>query len=439
MKNRRRLSFDAATLRRLAGAQSFRRGEQYFAEGRVASLVESDGALSAKVRGSRRYQVELRVDGDDIDSSCNCPIGAEGEFCKHCVAVGLCWLGAGKSAQPARRSRAITLEDVRSHLSGWKTQALVDLIISQATRDDELRRRLLLKAAQSSGRDLDLQTYRDAIDEAVATDGFVDYRSTHEYAQQIDRVVDSLDELLQAGHVVHVIELAEHALRAVEDAMGSVDDSDGAMGSILERLEDLHYAACGRARPDPEELAARLFEWEMRTDWDTFSGAVERYAEILGKSGLAQYRALAEERWASVPELQQRQERRAFDQDRFRITQIMESLARQRQDLEALVAVKKRDLSSAYGYLQIAEAYREARQYDAALEWAQEGIKAFPKRTDSRLREFLADEYHRRGRHEEAIALAWVDYCDSPGLDRYQICARTPSAATRGHSGASRR
>jgi hypothetical protein len=39
----------------------------------------------------------------------------------------------------------------------------------------------------------------------------------------------------------------------------------------------------------------------------------------------------------------------------------METLARRSGDVEAIVAVKKRDLSSAYDYLQIAETYRQAR------------------------------------------------------------------------------
>ena len=105
---------------------------------------------------------------------------------------------------------------------------------------------------------------------------------------------------------------------------------------------------------------------------------------------------------------------------RFRITHIMETLARQTGDVEAVVAVKKRDLSLAYHYLQIAETYKDARKHDLALEWAERGVKAFPERTDSRLREFLAEEYHRRKRHDEAMALIWAEFAESPILDQYK-------------------
>jgi len=76
-------------LRRLAGARSFQRGEDYFAAGQVASLVEHAGKLTATVQGTEDYRVTLSARGGVLDYDCTCPIGADGAFCKHCVAVGL--------------------------------------------------------------------------------------------------------------------------------------------------------------------------------------------------------------------------------------------------------------------------------------------------------------------------------------------------------------
>ena len=229
-----------------------------------------------------------------------------------------------------------------------------------------------------------------------------------------------MEELLKEGHPVEVIELAEHALKAVEEAMGSVDDSDGYMGGILQRLQDLHHKACRKGKPDPEALARRLFEWELRTDYDTFYGAAATYADLLGKKGVAVYQQLADAEWTKVPAIGPGRDDPEKYGKRFRITHIMETLARQTGDVEAIVAVKKRDLSFAYHYLQIAETYKTARQHDLALEWAERGIKTFPERTDSRLREFLAEEYHRRKRHDDAMALIWAEFTESPSLEQYK-------------------
>jgi uncharacterized Zn finger protein len=108
----------------------------------------------------------------------------------------------------------------------------------------------------------------------------------------------------------------------------------------------------------------------------------------------------------------------------------MESLAHTTGDVEALVAVKSRDLSSAYSFLKIAEIYHEAGQHDHALEWAEHGAQAFPEKTDSRLREFLAEEYHRLHRHAEAMEQVWALYVNAPNLGTYrQLKEHTVRAA----------
>lgn len=76
----------------------------------------------------------------------------------------------------------------------------------------------------------------------------------------------------------------------------------------------------------------------------------------------------------------------------------------------------QRDLSMAYHFLQIATLYQRSGKDDLALAWAEKGILAFPVRADGRLREFFATEYHRRKRHEEAMALAWASFSDQPIL-----------------------
>ena len=97
----------------------------------------------------------------------------------------------------------------------------------------------------------------------------------------------------------------------------------------------------------------------------------------------------------------------------------MAALARQSHDPDSLVEIKRRDLSHAYSFLQIAEIYREAGRHYKALDWAEQGMKSFPQ-ADSRLVEFLAVEYHRRSRHDDAMKLIWNQFVVSPFLKNYQ-------------------
>ncbi|MFI5398383.1 MAG: SWIM zinc finger domain-containing protein [Candidatus Binatia bacterium] len=414
---------DRALLSRMAGQRTYGRGVDYFEGGLVRSLAAHDGTVTATVRGTRSYRVKLWMDDRTLGYSCTCPVGVEGTFCKHAVAVGLDWLAenaGGKARKDRTKQRSVTMDDVRAHLDRQDKTALVKLLLDHAMDDDRLRERLLMRTAREGKKGINLETFRKAIDHAIEPGEFVDYHSMYEYTRGIMEIIDSIADLLKDGHAAEVVELTEHGISAVEDCLGSVDDSDGHLGGILEQLQELHHRACRKAKLDPITLAERLFAWELRTDWDVFYGAAATYKDALGKQGLARYRQLAEDEWARVPALSARSKDTDRYSKRFRITHIMETLAQATGDVDVLIAVKSRDLSHAYAYLQIAETLRAAGRLDEGLEWAERGVKAFPERTDSRLREFLADEYHRRRRHDDAMNLIWAAYMEAPHLEHYK-------------------
>ncbi|MBV8607097.1 MAG: SWIM zinc finger family protein [Singulisphaera sp.] len=60
------------------------RGQSYFAKGRVALTAAKVGEVMARVRGTAKYRVRLRVRGGKLHVSCTCPyFGPQGEPCKH--------------------------------------------------------------------------------------------------------------------------------------------------------------------------------------------------------------------------------------------------------------------------------------------------------------------------------------------------------------------
>ena len=60
------------------------RGQSYFAKGRVALTASKVGEVIARVRGTAKYRVRLRVRGGKLLVSCTCPyFGPQGEPCKH--------------------------------------------------------------------------------------------------------------------------------------------------------------------------------------------------------------------------------------------------------------------------------------------------------------------------------------------------------------------
>jgi uncharacterized Zn finger protein len=129
---------------RMADAGSLERGADYAARGRVHGLAHDGEVVVAEVVGGRRYRVRLWAEDDDVAHACTCPVGEDGRFCKHCVAVGLAWIAARAPAADAQPS----LADVRAHLAGLGAEALVELLMEQAAVDERLRRRLSLEAVR---------------------------------------------------------------------------------------------------------------------------------------------------------------------------------------------------------------------------------------------------------------------------------------------------
>ena len=412
----------------------FQRGQEYYQDGAVTGLRQYRGKVSATVAGSQNYQVKLWEENGELGYECSCPDGRDYEFCKHCVAVGLALLeqtgsketGGNKSTRKTLRKKArkeISADDIHAWLQKQDAVTLADLLVEQAMDDQNLYRKLQLRVADNMGGDTNISVVKKTLGEAILPGYFIDYHAAYGYAKTVESAIDSIEALLKSGQADAVIQLTEFALHKAEDAVENMDDSDGYMHGIFERLQTLHLEACHKAKPDPQVLAKRLFKWELTGEWEVFLGAAARYADVLGKSGMECYRELAQAEWRKVKPLT-RGARKPADHEvahgRFTITYIMETLAQQTGDVEELVEVLRHDLSHPYSFLRIAEAYKEAGKADKALEWAERGISTFPDTRDSRLLEFVVDEYHRLKRQDEAMGLMWQLFTDRPGLEQYR-------------------
>lgn len=375
----------------------------------MTDLVQTRAAIRAAVAGSEDYRVVLRPAGRALEWSCTCPLGEEGTFCKHAVAAGLAWLareGAGGD----------DLAAVRAHLESESRESLVELLVDQAANAPELRARLEA-AALRRGAPRDMKAMKDAVGKAFAVRGFVGHRHMRALMARADGVAHLLRELLRKKRVAEAAELAGYAMRRGIAAYGSTDDSGGGFGETLRGLAALHLEICRAAKPDPEAFARDLFDLQMSDEWGFFAFA--DYAPLLGKKGLARYRALTEAAWEKVPPLQPGA-KRDYETRRSLIAAIMEALARHEGDVDALVRVHGRDLTHPYRFLEIAGILAEAGRHGEALAWAERGRKAFPGNLDSRLVDFLTAAYHREKRDEDALALAWELFEQRPGLEEYK-------------------
>jgi tetratricopeptide (TPR) repeat protein len=416
-------------LLRLSGDRSFGRGKAYFVEGRVEGLLVRERTVTATVEGSRRYRVRFELGSGGIEEhDCSCPMGDDGDFCKHCVAVGLALLQEGVEAPKGKGKRKVkpagekppTWEDVAAHVRAMPQGELAGLVLEAAKKEDGLYRRLVRATAAASGSSSAAAACRAELANAFTVDGFVDYHEAWGFAQGMEDAVDSLEALLKSGAASECIELAEFAFERLDRAVGRMDDSDGESSVVAEKLSEIHLTACKTAKPDPEVLAARLFELELADEWGWWDHTVRAYAPVLGKRGVAAFRRLAEAQWTQVPARGPGTNRGAFDGRRSTLQGIMEDLAELDGDVDALVAIKSRDLSSSYAYGQIVATLEQARRHEEAVTWAEKGVRAFPDTYDAELPDFLAVDYLKKGRSEDAMALIWRQFEPHPNLEVYQ-------------------
>ena len=411
-----------AVVRRLAGERSYQQGLDYFSGGHVESLEDLEGSVRAVVHSDLNYTVTLAANDGVLDYSCNCAVGIDGAFCNHCVAAALAWLGRapGKEKSSGRgKPKKVTLANAEKILKSEDKDALVRMLLDWAQDDPKLRERLIIFAASRLGSDTAIAAVKKAFEKATRAGNIMYLPDVRIWTRGVDSAIDSVEKLLNDGHATAFIDLCEGGLASVAYASQQVNDSPIHFENLRDRLQNIHYRACQEARPDSVELAKRFFAWELRSSFGVFRGALKRYKEILGVNGVKAYRELAEAEWQRVPALAAGHKVSRRD-EHGGITRIMESLARESGDIEQLVAVMSRDLSMAYNYLSIAEVYRQVGQFDKALLWAEKGLRDFPNRTDDRLCEFAAAEYHRLSRHEDAMKLIWATFLERPYLKAYK-------------------
>ena len=420
--------FDIRALRDLAGDKVFDRGKAYHRDGQVEILAIDPGWVLARVAGTEDYRTKVTGCGEDIAGECSCPAFEDVGFCKHMVAVALT---ANAVVVDPDAEGTDALSRIREHLRQKGVEALVEMIADLAERDATLFRKLDI-AATASGADAMALTRRlsKAIDTATRTRGFIDYGEVGGWAAGVEDVLDALAGLVPAGHAAQALELAEHAIDQIETAMEEIDDSDGRCGELLARARDIHIAAARVARPDPVQMARDLFAREMYGEYDTFYRACRVYEDVLGEPGLAEYRRLASDAWASLPPRSARADS-SFDGRYGALKDILDFFAERDGDVDARIALRAKDLSSPWSYLQLAEFCLARGRPDEALKRAEEGLWVFEDvQPDERLVAFTAGLLTKAGRNDDAERVLWQAFGKSPSLKLYiQLVAAGGEAA----------
>ena len=357
--------------------------------------------ISATVRGTIPYSTILWVDDKDRPkSSCTCPQGEDGKFCKHCAAVGLS-LHEEMSPYGTQESPAGLSSSDSGSLRGSDPSALAneeDPEIPDRRMPDEINAQQDVGGQQYFARStrIDVKEWRRVIDRAFGSASrYVDYGSAPRWASGVFEVLEFLDELIDDGGAKDVVGLLEYAFTRADGAMQHVDDSDGWITSISIEIADAHLRACRLSPPKSRTLARRLARLELDFDLDTFRGAAQRYAQILGREGLTEYRALID---AAENELRGEVHDR-WSSEVFRVREARIGLALGSGDVDELIGILDAPRLVPYDCVTIVDALTRAGRSPEAIDWARRGLATpgFAEHFLGDLRTRLADLLIARG------------------------------------------
>jgi uncharacterized Zn finger protein len=380
--------FTDADLRRLAGPKSYERGAGYVDA--VGTIDALPGGVVATVEGTGSYVVRL-VNKRGLRGECSCPWGEDGNFCKHCVAVGLSLL----AGEPARRRRPVLPPDLRAHLASVDPAVLVDLVVELAADDPALYRRLSLRAATHGGPDV---TELRRLVGGLRVRGHLPYGRSFEYARKAADVLDALDSVV-ASHPAEVGPLYLTAIQNMTRTTEQADDSSGSIGDALDRAVSGYAAACRAAPPDPVKLATWMIDFQVNgPGWPEIR--IADFADALGDRGLKAYR----DRLAQTPE-DRAGTVRHLREDYLKVIA---------KDPDALVALYAEDLPLAYRYVQIGGVLRAAGRRQEAITWLRRGLTE-ADHPDIRIDELLADLLTETEAVAEAAGIRWRLFTRRPG------------------------
>lgn len=384
----------------------YQRGLAYAEDERVILLAATRHTVEAEVAGSEVYRVRLQWRDDTLHGECDCPIGIQGEFCKHQVATALVWARraandcapSGDGATPMHASE----QRLRQWLSEQTPQMLQALLLDAAEYDPALRERLLNQAQLASASP---QDWRKAVSSLIGRKRFRHDYDSIDYARRLHPLNTLLEQARQRDPEA-ALDLHEYAFNRLLTIYADSDDSSGRIGERLRALAQLHpQFACSA---NPRNLAKRLFDLRMRDQWGLLP-PLSDYAMLLGPSGIASLEHHT---------LHALRDTDARDHGvRVAAEALLEEIAHCGGDVQRMLDWFAQRCSSSWSYLEMARRCAEHGRARQAIEWLERGVKAHPDAPH--LLAALADAYMREGFPEDALQLRWNAYLLQPFEETY--------------------
>ncbi len=378
-----------ADLAELTDPGTLGRGRAYARQGRVEVLERRRGELRAEVVGSETYHVRI---GEE-SWRCDCPVGASGALCKHCVAVVV--IAEEEDDEDDTAGPEAAPDPAEAWLAGLDADDLRGLLheaVSEIPGVAELVSRAYIASTD------DLTALRSEVEDTLKPRRrFYEYGQANRYASEAEPLLQLLADRAERPSA-ELLEVVERAVALTVRTILRSDDSSGAQGDQIHRLLDLHAeVATGIAGSLAPKQRRRLAQWLHRFAFsdqqDFFEVDVDRYADALRDDGVAGYRRLVD---ASA---------RTAGEHAFSVRYARGRLAILDRDPDRIVSVIGEGLRTQYHVLRVVEALDEAGLPDLAVRYAERGLGLAHSPHAAALVQRLVDDATAHGASDRVLTL----------------------------------
>ncbi|WP_374660301.1 hypothetical protein [Inhella sp.] len=395
--------------------------------------VNEEGAqrsASAQVPGSEApYAVRLwHAPGTRLRGQCECVYAADGSPCKHQAALALAWraLLAGEALAPAHAAEAVEAQDWPAFLRAQSSAQLAAFLIAQAEQHPELER--AIRTWQRASLPVnDLASSKKAVTALLAAPrDLYEWRRVGAYVRKAEGVLTLL-----AGWTAQRPEIAlgaaDWALTKLRKVWEQADDSDGAIGVLMQQLATAYLAALQAAGPQPAAFGKRLHELLSADEHDHFD--LPALLQAAGPEASRRFGELCAAAWA--------REQTSTDPwgARFGSKRLLLAFHQAMGDPAAALALLREALRDEGDHIDLVEELQRQGKPREALAAVEAACQRYPQQP--RLRELRLQAWEADGWDAEALAQREEDFARNPSLSGYLGCLR--AALRAGHPEATAR
>ncbi len=405
-------------LREEAGTTYFGRGLDYFKSGYVKKLEVHGNRIEGSVRGNRLYHcsIECDIDADGFYGECSCPLGDDGEFCKHLVALGLAFVNGFETPAPSAKQPDFKLA---KFLQERSREELVALLNGAAKQYPDLleyfRMSYLPEASEALRKEL-----TQKIDRLLELAEECDYEDCYDYdeqyeieqdeerlRQELKQLTDTMARMFSGTNAAMVMELAEYA---IEEAIRRDLQSEDACAGLISEMLSFYFKAVKRGLGKTADIAENMIEWEPLDSWGAMSQVGRYLMEAPARIEKA-WNTAALRLWREMPVLGMKDQRMTSTQ-RSIIEKRLLQYARINSDSGLELEILQHNQSTEEHVLALGELLIRLNRREELPDYLREAFRHFPRSCD--IRQNLVEELVHVKKYSEAMEIAWRYFEENP-------------------------